>query len=298
MTPTAAAAALVLLTILILRPPRTQGTHRLTAATSARPTPPRPAPVSAPGWTSGVVERRQVLSTGRADLARTVSKRLGLLTVAVVIAVLLASSLGMQVLVVVAALSAIAWTVLWQRSHHRRRSAGAALRAQIIEACDVLSADLTAGRPPAEALEGAATICSDLKIASAACRLGGDVPATLDLAAESPGAEGLRALASAWRVAEESGAAFAGIVDRLSDSLRADEAIRRQTAASLAGARSTARLLAVLPFFGAALGYALGADPIAFLTDTKIGWIALAAGLALSIAGLAWTDRLAEDKGL
>jgi tight adherence protein B len=239
-----------------------------------------------------------VLSVGRADLARTASRRLSFLVAALVIAILLANSLGMQVLVSVAALAVVVWTVLWQRSQHRRRSAGAALRAQVIEACDVLSADLIAGRPPAEALEGAATICPDLRIASAACRLGGDVPATLDLAAETPGAEGLRALASAWRVAEESGAAFAGIVDRLSDSLRSDEAIRRQTAASLAGARATARLLAVLPFFGAALGYALGADPIAFLTDTPIGWIALTAGLALSIAGLAWTDRLAEDKGL
>jgi tight adherence protein B len=239
-----------------------------------------------------------VLSVGRSDLARTASRRLSFLVAALVIAILLANSLGMQVLVSVAALAVVVWTVLWQRSRHRRRSAGAALRAQVIEACDVLSADLIAGRPPAEALEGAATICPDLKIASAACRLGGDVPATLDLAAETPGAEGLRALASAWRVAEESGAAFAGIVDRLADSLRADEAIRRQTAASLAGARATARLLAVLPFFGAALGYALGADPIAFLTDTPIGWIALTAGLALSIAGLGWTDRLAEDRGL
>jgi tight adherence protein B len=204
----------------------------------------------------------------------------------------------MQVVVSASALGVVASTVRWQRRKHRQRSAGAALRTQIIEACDVLSADLIAGRPPADALEGAATICADLKIASAACRLGGDVAAALDLAAESPGAEGLRALASAWRVAEESGAAFAGIVDRLADSLRSDEAIRRQTAASLAGARATARLLAALPFFGAALGYALGADPIAFLTGAPVGWAVLAAGLGLSVAGLAWTDRLAEDRTL
>jgi tight adherence protein B len=220
------------------------------------------------------------------------------LAATVFVTVGLAGSLGVQALVSIAALGVITSVIFWQRAKHRRRSAGSARRAQVIEACDVLSADLIAGRPPAEALEGATTICAELQIASAACRLGGDVPAALDLAAESPGAEGLRALASAWRVAEESGAAFAGIVDRLADSLRADEAIRRQTAASLAGARATARLLAVLPFFGAALGYALGADPIAFLTGTPVGWVALTAGLGLSVAGLAWTDRLAEERAV
>jgi tight adherence protein B len=272
-----AASGLVLVALLMILPSRGRGVHRLAAA-------------------SGLVERRRLLSVGGADLARTARRRLGVLAATVIVAVGLAGSLGVQVLVSIAALSVITTVVFWQRAKHRQRSAGAARRAQVIEACDVLSADLTAGRPPAEALEGAASICADLQIASAACRLGGDVPAALDLAAESPGAEGLRALASAWRVAEESGAAFAGIVDRLADSLRADEAIRRQVAASLAGARATARLLAVLPFFGAALGYALGADPIAFLTGTPVGWVALAVGLGLSIGGLAWTDRLAEER--
>jgi tight adherence protein B len=275
----AAASGLVFVALLMILPSRGRGVHRLAAA-------------------SGLVERRQSLSVGGVDLARTARLRLGVLAATVVVSVGLASSLGVQVVVSIAALGVVTTVVFWQRAKHRQRSAGAARRTQVIEACDVLSADLTAGRPPAEALEGAATICADLQIASAACRLGGDVPAALDLAAESPGAEGLRALASAWRVAEESGAAFAGIVDRLADSLRADEAIRRQTAASLAGARATARLLAVLPFFGASLGYALGADPIAFLTGTPVGWVALATGLGLSVAGLAWTDRLAEERAL
>ncbi|QNE20318.1 type II secretion system protein [Kribbella qitaiheensis] len=273
----ALASGLALAAILAILPSRGRGLHRLAGPNAV-----------------GVSDRRRLLSIGGIGLAHTARRRLGILAAAVVGAAVLAGSLGLQLVVSIVALGVITTVIFWQRAKHRRRSAGAALRVEVIEACDVLSADLTAGRPPAEALEGATTICADLRIASAACRLGGDVPAALDLAAESPGAEGLRALASAWRVAEESGAAFAGIVDRLADSLRADEAIRRQTAASLAGARATARLLAVLPFFGAALGYALGADPIAFLTGLPVGWISLAAGLGLSVAGLAWTDRLAE----
>ncbi|MFI7060549.1 type II secretion system F family protein [Kribbella sp. NPDC050124] len=200
----------------------------------------------------------------------------------------------MQFLVSVAALAAVTWLVHNQRAQHRQRTTTATRRANIIEALDVLAADLTAGRPPIDALEGAAAICPDFQIAYAAAKLGGDIPGALELVAESPGAEGLRALAASWRVADESGAAFAALTDRLAQSLRADESIHRQTAASLAGARSTARILALLPIFGIALGYSLGANPLTFLTTTPTGWLCLVAGLALTAAGLHWTTRLAK----
>jgi tight adherence protein B len=164
----------------------------------------------------------------------------------------------------------------------------------VIEACDVLAAELSAGRPPSEGLEAAATVCPDLQIASAAAKLGGDVPAALDLAAESPGSEGLRALAAAWRVAEESGAAFAAITERLAESLRADESIRRQITSTLAGPRATARLLAILPLFGSFIGFAIGANPLTFLLHTPPGWLCLALGLFLTFAGLQWTNSQAK----
>ncbi|TCC52443.1 type II secretion system protein [Kribbella capetownensis] len=210
------------------------------------------------------------------------------------IAVTIALLFGAQILVSVIAIGVIAALIVVQRAQHQRRLATAARRAQIIEALDVLAAELTAGRPPIDALEGATTISPDFQIAHAAARLGGDVPGALELAAEAPGAGGLRALAAAWRVAEESGAAFASLTERLSDSLRADETIHRQTAASLAGAHSTARILAALPVFGIALGYSLGARPLTFLTATPAGWVCLAAGLALTTLGLNWTTHLAK----
>ena len=201
--------------------------------------------------------------------------------------------LGVQILVAALALGVVVALVLVQRTQHRRRAAAAARRTQIVEALDVLAADLTAGRPPVDALQGAAASCPDFQVAYAAARLGGDVPGALEVAAESPGAAGLRALAATWRVAEESGAAFASLTERLSESLRADEAVHRQTAAGLAGARSTARILAALPIFGIALGYSLGARPLTFLTATPVGWVCLAAGLGLTTLGLHWTSRLA-----
>jgi tight adherence protein B len=262
MTSAALAALLALLTCILALPPRPGGLHRLTARTSAR----RPR--------------------GITHLPRALPLAL--------LAAVLTATFGAQLLVSTLAIAAVLALIAAQRAQHRRRAATTARRTQIIEALDVLAADLTAGRPPIDALEGAASICPDFHAAHTAAKLAGDVPAALDQAANAPGAAGLRALAAAWRVSEESGAAFAALSERLADSLRADEAIHRQTESSLAGARSTARILAALPAFGIALGYALGAEPLTFLTSTPPGWLCLTAGLALTAAGLHWTTRLSK----
>ncbi|MDX3005656.1 hypothetical protein PWY87_28510 [Kribbella solani] len=133
-----------------------------------------------------------------------------------------------------------------------------------------------------------------MAVVHAEANLGADVPTALTRASTTPGASSLRALAAAWRVTEQSGAAFATLTERLANSLRSDEAIRRQTESSLAGAHATARLLAALPAFGIALGYALGADPLTFLTATPPGWLCLATGLTLTATGLHWTTHLAK----
>jgi len=258
MNPAGVAGVLVFLAVCLTFPRPGRGLHRLTGPVPTRP--------------------------------RALSRRWLIGPAAVAVPVLF----GVQILVSALAIGVVAALVVVQRAQHRRRAATAARRAQVIEALDVLAAELVAGRPPVDALEGAATISAEFQVAHAAARLGGDVPGALELAAESPGAGGLRALAAAWRVAEESGAAFASLTERLADSLRADEVIHRQTAASLAGAHSTARILAGLPAFGIALGYSLGARPLTFLTATPAGWVCLAAGLALTTLGLSWTTRLAE----
>jgi tight adherence protein B len=316
--PALLAGAMIFVAVLALLPRRGRGLHRLAAAAGAarrrssrisalgRSSPRRPIrggdgqlvrsagrrPSSGGGELVGFAGRRP--SRGGAELARSAGRRLAVLTLLAVVAVIVALSLNPQLVVSVLAVGVIVAVVVQQRVRSRRRRSAASRRSRIIEACDVLAAELAAGRPPKDALEGAATICAELQVASAAARLGGDVPAVLELATEPPGAEGLRALAAAWRVADESGAAFAAIVERLAEALRAEESVRRQISTNLAGTRATARLLAVLPLFGTGLGYALGADPLAFLTSTPPGWLSLFLGLSLAIGGLLWTDRLAS----
>jgi tight adherence protein B len=257
------AAVMALVAVTMILPRRSRGIHRL-------------APLDEPAQ-------------------RSLSGRLPATVGGVVVsAVAVGALLGARTLVSLLAVSVVAMVVVGLRARQRQRQIAAVRRAQVIEACAVLAADLRAGRTPQEALEGAASICGELQVASAAARLGGDVAGALELAAESPGAAGLRALSAAWQVAERSGAAFATIVERLADSLRADESVRRQISAGLAGTRSTARLLAGLPLFGTALGYGIDADPVAYLTGSVLGWCCLFAGLVLAALGLLWVERLAE----
>src|SRR5262249_22111339 len=88
----------------------------------------------------------------------------------------LALLLGPQILVSTIAIGVILVLVAEQGPHHHRPPPPTPRRTQIIEALDVLAADLTAGRPPIDALEGAASISPDFRVAHAAAKLGGDVP--------------------------------------------------------------------------------------------------------------------------
>ncbi|MFC0627650.1 type II secretion system F family protein [Kribbella deserti] len=212
---------------------------------------------------------------------------------AVMLVLVVGSLLGAQVLVSLMTVSVLVGTALLLRAKGRARAAADGRRGQVIEACTILAADLRAGRTPRDAMEGAATVCPELRPAAAAARLGGDVSEVLEFAARSPGCGGLRALAAAWRVSDRSGAALAGIAERLALSLRTDEAVRKQVTAGLGGTRATARLLAALPVLATFLGYAVGAAPLTFLTNTPIGWACLTLGLALGVLGLFWVERMA-----
>jgi tight adherence protein B len=188
----------------------------------------------------------------------------------------------------------------------RRRARGEALREAdavcraIAELATAMVGELRAGQPPAEAfvyavgtLDGTAS--PPFAEAVAVARMGGDVPQALIRASDLPGADALRRIAACWRVAAERGAGFAAALDRVATGLGAEDAAHRELAAELAGARATARLLAGLPLFGVLLGTGMGANPLDILLRTPFGIACLALGLTLTCAGLAWTDRIADQ---
>jgi tight adherence protein B len=170
-------------------------------------------------------------------------------------------------------------------------------RAAVLVLCTALVAELRAGRSPRDALTWAAgPDGADVGIQRlrAALTYDRDVPTVLRELAAQPGACGLRRLAACWQVAERSGAGLATAVDRVANGLRGEEAQRREISAQLAGPRATARLVAVLPVFGLMLAAGLGGDPLHVLLATPYGLVCLGLGLALDVAGVLWTERIAS----
>jgi tight adherence protein B len=176
-----------------------------------------------------------------------------------------------------------------------RRRARAADQAAVLEVCDLLAAELAAGRPPGTALVAAAERWPPLVGAVEAVRLGADVPDALRrLAEQHPGAADLRWVAGAWQVAQRSGHGLASALERTAEGLRVRRRTRRLVDSELASARATARLVACLPLAVLVMGAGAGSDPWTFLLATPVGWVCLAAGLGLIALGLWWIERLAE----
>lgn len=184
----------------------------------------------------------------------------------------------------------------------RVRRVGEARQAQerrgdaVIALCGALAGEVRAGRQPGEALLRAARDSDGLgeamPVVLAAAKFGGDVPGALTDAAQQPGADGLAGLSACWRVAVDRGAGLAAGLDRLEGALRAERDQRADLRAQLAGARSTAVMLAGLPVLGLLLGTALGADPLHVLLHTGAGLGCLLVGGVLEGLGLWWALRI------
>ncbi|MFD9880050.1 type II secretion system F family protein [Streptomyces alboflavus] len=179
---------------------------------------------------------------------------------------------------------------------------------EVIALCGTLAGEVRAGRQPGQALRTAAEVGAQTGSEAgggvgrglggaragvlAAARFGGDVPGALRGAAREPGAEGLLGLAACWRVAVDRGAGLAAGLERLEGALRAERDQRADLRAQLAGARSTALMLAGLPVLGLLLGAALGAEPLRVLLHTGAGLGCLAVGGLFEGAGVWWALRI------
>ncbi|HEX3224127.1 MAG TPA: type II secretion system protein [Nocardioides sp.] len=216
----------------------------------------------------------------------------GVLLLAVGAAALLALPVRVTAPLLVLVPALLAGRLLWRR-HQESRAAEANAR-RCVEVCDLLAAELAAGRTTEAALDEAVTAWAALRPVADAARLGSDVPTAFAAVAASPGASGLRLLGAAWAVSHRTGAGLRSGTHRVAATVRADQATRQVVAGELASARATARLMAGLPVLALLMGSGAGGDPWAFLLGTSWGLACLAAGLALGMAGLWWIELIAR----
>lgn len=179
----------------------------------------------------------------------------------------------------------------------RRTAARTAERnaARMAEVCDLLAAELSAGRPTETALDEAAAAWPVMRPVAEVCRLGGDVPAAFREVSGTPGAGGLRLLAAAWTVSQRTGGGLGSATRRVAEAVRREQSTRRLVAGELASARATARLVAALPLVALLMGSGAGADPWSVLLLTPLGLGCLAAGLAVGFLGLWWIELIARE---
>lgn len=187
----------------------------------------------------------------------------------------------------------VAMGVLSLLARSRRRKATDLRQAKVVETCESLVGELSAGLSPLTSLEHCLEVWPDLEPVVAAARLGADVPAALSRLSREPGSSGLREVAAAWQVSERSGAALSLALGQVAVSARARQTTRNVVRAELASARATAQTVAALPFVALAMAAGIGADPWHFLLGTPPGLACLAAGATLALLGLHWIDRLA-----
>ncbi|KJC64082.1 type II secretion system F family protein [Agreia bicolorata] len=125
---------------------------------------------------------------------------------------------------------------------------------------------------------------------------GGSIPAAIMSVASSADAaqagSAWRAVAASWFVANESGAPLASSLRETADTLRQLGQLHRDVDAALAGPRSTARFVGVMPVLGLVFGTLLGFDTIGVLFGTPLGVGCLVAGALLTVAAARWTSRL------
>ncbi|GAB3363444.1 type II secretion system F family protein [Modestobacter lapidis] len=176
-----------------------------------------------------------------------------------------------------------------------RRAAEGRRRVQAVaEGLGVLAAELRAGRSVEEAADAAVAGCPD-EVAGAALgrvlRPGAGPPTP---AAGSPGdVDGVLArVAAAVRLSARTGCSLAGVAAAVEDDLRARARAETELRAAVAGPRASAAVLAGLPVLGLLMGGGVGADPWRVLTTTGTGTVLLVCGVALELAGVAWSARL------
>jgi tight adherence protein B len=125
--------------------------------------------------------------------------------------------------------------------------------------------------------------------------VGGSTADGLRLAAHQvrgPGVEALAWLAVTAEVIERSGAPSAVVFDGVGEGLLAEIAQADEREVALAGPRTTAAVLAGLPFAGVGLGAVMGVNSLAVLVGTPVGWACAASGGLLWVAGRRWSSRL------
>ncbi|OLF07764.1 hypothetical protein BLA60_25895 [Actinophytocola xinjiangensis] len=102
-------------------------------------------------------------------------------------------------------------------------------------------------------------------------------------------------ISRAWSLSQHHGLPLADVLDTLVRDLDQRVRFTRQVQARLAGPRTSATVLALLPALGLIFGELMGAHPLHVLTSTTPGRLLLLTGVALICLGITWSAHLTHQ---
>ncbi|MFC6147200.1 type II secretion system F family protein [Corynebacterium nasicanis] len=102
----------------------------------------------------------------------------------------------------------------------------------------------------------------------------------------------LASLGTLWQLSERHGLPLAPLVEQARRRIDTRLRHRAATTATLQGPQATAVILTLLPLAGMAMGTAMGADPLGFLSGGGLGGVLLVTGTALGAGGFLWSRHI------
>lgn len=191
-------------------------------------------------------------------------------------------------LVIAAAMGAA--TVVWVADTHRRARAASKRTEAVATFLGHLGTNVEAGAPLHAALERAAEH-TPREIVRDLAHLIHHVTTGAPLAAET---DEFARIAPLLTLSASRGVPLSRLVAAARDDIDHTRRHRATTNAALAGPKTTAVVLALLPFAGLLMGAAMGANPLALLTGGGLGGVLLTVGTALVCAGVIASQHIIQ----
>ena len=232
------------------------------------------------------------LTAARTAAPRT--KHLPVVLLAVLTAVGAAAAVSTPLVALLAGAVALAGARSWEAAARIR--AREERLAGLAEGLGALAAELRSGRSLDAATSAAVAACGNPDSGddlARAVRTPGAASLPRHLAEDGdPLAAATDRLSAAVLLSSRTGCSLADVVTAVDGDLRARQGHRQELRAAVAAPRASAMLLAGLPLVGLAMGSGVGADPWHVLTGTGTGQMLLTTGVALELAGVAWSRWL------
>lgn len=190
----------------------------------------------------------------------------------------------------VIALAMGAATVVWVADTQRRARAASKRTEAVATFLGHLGTNVEAGAPLHAALERAAEH-APREIARDVAHLIHHVTTGAPLAAET---DEFARIAPLFALSASRGVPLSRLVAAARDDIDHARRHRATTNAALAGPKTTAVVLALLPFAGLLMGAAMGANPLALLAGGGLGGALLTVGTALVCAGVIVSQHIIQ----